>query len=65
MRVVRGKGGDLRCEYGGERLGIGGVLDLQNALDALDRGGLSRDVAGVGGEHRDIDFRALDACWRR
>ena len=40
VRVVGRERGDLRREHGGERLCVRGVLDLQHALDALDRGRL-------------------------
>ena len=62
MRVVRGSGRNLRREHRGERLGVRSVLDFQHALHALDGGSLFRDSAGVRGEHRDIDLRALDAA---
>ncbi len=62
MRVAGCGCSDLRREHSGKRLGVRCVLDFQNAFDALNRGRLRRDGAGIGGEYCDIDFRALDAA---
>ena len=55
MIVIGGQCDNLRCEYGGQRPGIGVRLDRQYSPDRDEPGrGGGHGTAGLG-EHRDID----------